>query len=150
MSYGKATLEPSEITSRIFLGTRRHAGKLDVSFNACLSVGNRAPCDPVAGVDYLHIPLADNGPVTHDDFTACMEFVLDYLARGERVLVCCDAGRNRSAAIVTAVLVIADEFPSWAAAFDHVKSRRPCVRCNLIVVESVLENLLLTLKEAKK
>lgn len=79
MSYGKATAAPSQITDRIFLGSNKHAGELDASFGTCLSVGSRMPRNRLDTIDYMYVPLLDNGPVTASDFSTCIEFVLTHL-----------------------------------------------------------------------
>ena len=85
------------------------------------------------------MPLADNGEVSASDFAACVDFAAAQLSKhGKRILIHCDAGRNRSAAIVTALLVLRGEFPDWDAAYAYVKSQRGCVGCNSKVKESVM------------
>jgi hypothetical protein len=84
MSFGKATPTPSQITGRVWLGSNKHAGELDASFSTCLSVGSRAPRKRLSTIDYLHVPLLDNGPVAASDFSTCVEFVIAHLARMRR------------------------------------------------------------------
>jgi hypothetical protein len=142
MSFGKATPAPSHITGRIWLGSNKHAGELDETFGACLSVGSRTPRNRLSTIDYLHVPLQDNGPVTDDDFSACIEFIILHLSTDDmKILIHCDAGRNRSAAIVTALLILQGQFSDWDEAFAHVKSKRECAGCNSKVKESVLAAL---------
>jgi protein-tyrosine phosphatase len=139
MSYGKATPTPSQITDRVWLGSNKHAGEIDASFSACLSVGNRTPRKRLVTVEYLHVPLLDNGPVSASDFSTCVDFVRAH--DGEKILISCAAGRNRSAAITTALLVLQGQFPSFEEAYAFVKRQRPCVHCNRVVRESVLAAL---------
>jgi hypothetical protein len=142
MSWGKATPMPSQITDRIWLGSNKHAGELDASFGGCLSVGSRTPHKRLWTIDYLHVPLLDNGAMTASDFSNCMEFVLTHLRNDEKkVLIHCDAGRNRSAAIVTALLVHTGQFSGWDESYAYVKAQRECVQCNPRVKESVLAAL---------
>lgn len=61
--------------------------------------------------------------------------------QGHRVLCHCNAGRNRSAAIVTGLLIYTGKFSDWDKAFAYVKSKRECVGCNSKVKESVLAAL---------
>jgi protein-tyrosine phosphatase len=142
MSYGKATPAPSQITSRILLGSNKHADALDASYSACLSVGSRTPRNRIDAIDYLFVPLQDNGPVAASDFSTCIEFVLAHLLNDEKkILIHCNAGRNRSAAIVTGLLILQGQFSGWDEAYASVKSKRECAGCNSKVKESVLDAL---------
>lgn len=125
MSFGKATPTPSQITGRVWLGSNKHAGALDASFSTCLSVGSRAPRKRLSTIDYLHVPLLDNGPVAASDFSTCVEFVIAHVAADEKkILTHCDAGRNRSAAIVTALLILQGQFSGWDESYAYVKAQR--------------------------
>lgn len=139
MSYGKVTVMPTQLTSRVWLGSNKHAENLDASFGACLSLGSRQPRNRIDMVDYLYVPILDNGPVTASDFLKCVEFASPYLGYGEKgILIHCDAGRNRSAAIVAGLFVYAECLPDFEKAFAYVKSKRPCAQCNRNVKESVV------------
>lgn len=142
MSWGKATPTPSQITDRIWLGSNKHAGELDETFGSCLSVGSRTPRNRLSTIDYLYVPLLDNGPVAASDFSTCIEFVIAHLLKDElKILIHCDAGRNRSAAIVTALLILRGQFSNWADSYEYVRSQRKCVQCNPEVRESIQEIL---------
>jgi protein-tyrosine phosphatase len=149
MSWGKATAAPSQITDLIFIGSNKHAADL-ASANpegiaAVLNVGDRRKYKQADSVEYRRVRLEDAGPVSQDDFNSCVDFIKTHAERGNRILVHCNAGRNRSTAIVIGFLLTTGQFSRWTAAFKYVESKRECAGCNSIVKESVLEILWLAL-----
>lgn len=141
MSFGKATAEPSQITDLIFIGSNRHAASLATEnpfgIRAVLNVGTRQ-YEQADSIEYKSVPLEDAGPVSRDDFLACIGFIKTHVGLGSRILIHCNAGRNRSAAIIIGYLLAAEQCPDWDDAFEYVKSRRECVGCHPKVKESVL------------
>lgn len=63
-------------------------------------------------------------------FEDCFSFMDEATGCGGCVLVHCNAGISRSAAIVIAYLMKRGHSMSFQEAFDHVKSRRPRIRPN--------------------
>jgi protein-tyrosine phosphatase len=145
MSWGKATGAPSQITDFIFIGSNKHAGDLAAcnpsGIKAALNVGDRREYAKVDSVEYKRVRLEDTGPVSQDDFNSCVDFIKTHTERGNRILIHCNAGRNRSTAIVIGFLLTTGQFSRWTAAFKYVKSRRECAGCNTAVKESILANL---------
>jgi protein-tyrosine phosphatase len=145
MSWGKATAVPSQITDLIFIGSNRHAADL-ASANpegiaAVLNVGDRRLYKQEKSVEYKRVRLEDPGPISQDDFNSCVDFIKTHTERGNRILVHCNAGRNRSTAIVIGFLLTTGQLSRWTTAFKYVKSKRGCVGCNSVVKKSVIANL---------
>jgi protein-tyrosine phosphatase len=145
MSWGKATIEPSQITDLVFLGSNRHGENLAMEnpsgIKAVLNVGSRRQYEQADSIEYKRVPLEDAGPVSLNDFKACIEFIRAHVDQGNKILVHCNAGRNRSTAMVIGFLLAAGEFMDWQEAFNHVKFKRDCVQCHSKVRESVIDNL---------
>lgn len=140
MSWGKSTAEPTQITDQIFLGSRRYAANLVVdnpsAIGAVLNVGT-GRCSQVDSIDYMHVPILDAGPISRDDLVACLAFIYYHVDRGARVLIHCNAGRNRSAAIAIAHLLVTGISADWNEAFHFVKSKRACVGVRVAIRVSV-------------
>lgn len=86
--------------------------------------------DGSGGIRYLRLPLYDS---LDEDIlrylpTAC-QFIDDCLARGEKVLIHCQAGVSRSASVCIAWLMLRRGL-SYQQAYMAVKSRRSCVNPN--------------------
>ena len=144
MSYGKATAAPSHITDLIFIGSRRHAANLTAdnpsAINAVLNVGSGRYAREDS-IEYKHVPLPDAGPIPPGDLTACISFIRTHVDQGRRILVHCNAGRNRSPAIAIGYLLATGQSADWNDAFHFVKSKRECVGVRVAIRESVLSAL---------
>jgi len=142
MSYGKATAAPTQITDLIFIGSNKHGRDLAVSnpsgIRAVLNVGDRGEYAKADSIDYRRISLLDSGPVSRDELVACLAFVYYHVNRGSRVLIHCNAGRNRSAAIAIAHFVISGQARDWDTAYKYVKSRRESVGVRVAIRMSIL------------
>jgi len=86
----------------------------------------------------MRIPLRDSGPVSLDELVACLAFIHYHVDRGSRVLIHCNAGRNRSAAIATAHFVISGQALDWDTALRFMKSKRECVGVRVEIRMSIL------------
>lgn len=69
-------------------------------------------------VAYLSRGVRDEDTPTPEDLDAWTEFALPYLRRGQRVLVHCEAGQNRSACIAALLVTL-----STGVHYDTVASR---------------------------
>jgi protein-tyrosine phosphatase len=141
----KATAAPSQITDLIFLGSKRHAMNLAQEnlsgIKAVLDVASRRPYAQADSIEYKRVPLQDTEPISSDNFEACIEFIQAHVNGGNKILVHCYAGRNRSTAIVIGFLLASKQYQTWKDAFQYIKSKRECVGCNSKVKESVLAAL---------
>ncbi|MPZ47973.1 MAG: hypothetical protein GEU75_01430 [Dehalococcoidia bacterium] len=94
---------------------------------AVLEVRNEAEDDKLAlrgfGIHYLHFSLAKGEVPMIGELEQVVEWVLDELDVGEKVLIHCDDGRQRSALIAKATLV-ALGFPLHAAD-DFLRRAQP-------------------------
>jgi alkylated DNA repair dioxygenase AlkB len=140
MTWGKATPFPSQITQHLFIGSNAHAAALatanPLNIGAVLNVGTRRDYKQAPGIEYQRVPLEDTGAVTVQDFNTCMAFIEKH--RDNNLLVHCNAGRNRSAAIVIGYLLKTGAFAGWRDAFRFIKGKREMVGCHSIVRDSIL------------
>jgi protein-tyrosine phosphatase len=74
------------------------------------------------GIELLHLPTPDLGPLVAAQLERGVAFVGDRLARGRRVLVHCEHGIGRSATLALCVLVAGGMPP--LAALELTKQRR--------------------------
>ncbi len=141
MSYGKATAAPTQITDLIFIGSNKHGRDLAVNnpsgIRAVLNVGDRSEYAKADSIDYRRIPLLDSGPVFRDELVACLAFIYYHVNRGSRVLIHCNSGRNRSAAIAIAHFLISGQARDWDTVYRYVKSKRECVGVRVAIRVSV-------------
>jgi protein-tyrosine phosphatase len=92
----------------------------------------------VESIEYKNVLLQDAGPISLNDFKACIDFIQTHVDRGDKILVHCSAGRNRSTAIVVGYLLVSGAYKNWADAFKYVKSKRKGIGCRHQLIESVL------------
>lgn len=131
----------SEITDSLFVGRRPRVGDTAALKAAgithvvsCLPEGER---DTVSflGDDFecLFVPLADG---IHEDIATVFPVVFDFAAvakeasAGAKLLVHCEVGVSRSAAVAIA-LVMKSENKTFFDAYAHVRSRRPDILPNI-------------------
>lgn len=142
MSYGKATAAPTQITDQIFIGSNKHGRDLAVSnpsgIRAVLNVGTRGDYARANSIDYMSVPLLDSGPVSRDEQVACLAFIHYHTDRGSRVLIHCNAGRNRSAAIAIAHFLISGHARDYDTALRFIKSKREMCQIRLEIRMSIL------------
>ena len=106
-----------------------------------LCVGTRQPYPLPSGVISKRVPLRDAGPIPPDELRSCIEFVRASVNGNLKILVHCNAGRNRSTAIVVAFLLATGQYESWADAFAFVKSKRNAIGVCVRNRESVITGL---------
>jgi hypothetical protein len=76
------------------------------------------------GVESLYLPVEDFAPLDFDLLEEGLAFIREHKGLGNRVLVACGAGINRSSAFCT-VALRAEEEMSLFEAFKEVKSKHP-------------------------
>lgn len=96
-------------------------GVVDLRQEACDDVARLA----LHGIEHLHLPTEDHGPVTLEHLRAGVAFAGRVLDAGRRVLVHCQHGIGRSAVLALCVLVARGHAPLDALAL--AKSRRDLV-----------------------
>lgn len=77
-----------------------------------------------AGIDWLHLPVADFGVPEDLNWPAVRDQALDVLAQKRRVLVHCFGGCGRSGMMVLRLMIAAGEAPDVALA--RLRQVRPC------------------------
>ncbi|KAI1789918.1 DSPc-domain-containing protein [Ganoderma leucocontextum] len=92
------------------------------SVDAHAAQGNKLEC---YRLDILDSSSADLRP----HLEATVRWIDERLRRGINVLVHCQQGVSRSAAVVIAYLIYAHSM-TYDAAFDFVKRKRPCIKPN--------------------
>lgn len=99
----------SFITDQLYLGSQEDAFSSEFMSQeptAVLNVAANVPMTPHAVVEYLHLPMYDNGTQDLLSFIPpAIDFINRNRKRGVRVLVHCLAGISRSASIVIAYLM---------------------------------------------
>ncbi len=76
---------------------------------AIVDLRTEAHIDPdeaaAAGLDVFRLPVADGAAPTQQQLIEGVAWVLDQTSRGNRVLICCRAGRGRSVTLACSVLL---------------------------------------------
>ncbi len=88
------------------------------------------------GITSLYLPVNDMSPVKHELFKQGTEFVLTEKKKGNKILVACAAGVNRSSAFCIATLKESEGL-SLLDAFKEVKRNRPQIMPHELVWESL-------------
>lgn len=120
---------PAKLTGYLFLGDFCAAEKKeqlkDLGITHILNVDDESECLFPDDFSYLHYKIEDGGkdPKIVECFEAATCFVRQALENGDRVLVHCFMGINRSATVAIAVLM---NIEGWTLreAYEHVKACR--------------------------
>jgi protein-tyrosine phosphatase len=88
------------------------------------------------GINLLYIPVRDMSPISAEHFKQGVEFVLAEKEKGNKILVACAAGVNRSSAFCIASLKEAEGL-SLLEAFKEVKKNHPIAMPQEFVWESL-------------
>ena len=122
---------PDMVLPNLYIGNLSQAKNKEVLNNlqiqsiVQISDSNQPPLYP-NDFDYHTVSLPDNNKVGLDDFFfETIRFIKEKMEKG-RVLVHCNAGISRSAAVVMGFLIYYNEM-NYQEAFDLVKKNRPCI-----------------------
>ena len=114
-----------EIRSWLFIGSYRDTKNLSYltlkSINAMLQLAETVEQPDIIS---LYLPVEDLAPISEIHIRQGVDFIKHHKARGNRVLVACGAGINRSSSFSAAALK-EEEGMSLFEAFKEVKRHHP-------------------------
>jgi protein-tyrosine phosphatase len=90
----------------------------------------------LSGITSLYLSVSDMSPIKHEHFKQGVEFVLTEKKKGNKILVACAAGINRSTGFCIATLKEAEGL-SLLDAFKEVKRSRPQIMPHELVWKSL-------------
>lgn len=124
---------PAKISDFIYLGSQDSCVEsviLEYNFKYVLSVGVDAPYKHpnviYKFVDCLDLPECELQTL----LSKCIPFIKTAVNECSNILVHCNAGVSRSAAVVIAYLILIEKF-SYTEAFSFVKKSRNCINPNV-------------------
>ncbi|MGB8981630.1 MAG: dual specificity protein phosphatase [Anaerolineales bacterium] len=110
-----------QIRPWLFIGSYRDTNNLSYltykSIGAMLQLAEKVE---QPGITSLYLPVEDLAPISSQHIRQGLDFIMDHKARGNRVLIACGAGINRSSAFSAAALK-EDEKLGLLEAFKQVK-----------------------------
>jgi protein-tyrosine phosphatase len=116
----------SAVTPQLWIGRLpAHAHELPQGVNAVVDMCAELPCTAPT-LHYRCVPALDLLPLTTDQLTRAAEAIERSLMAAP-VLVCCALGYSRSAAAITAWLIISGHAASVEAAISCIRAARPMV-----------------------
>ena len=89
------------------------------------------------GIHFLHLPTPDWHPLTPEDMETGAAWVLDEMAKGNKVLVHCQHGIGRSVILVAAVLVKMGY--TWQEAMRFIRAKRAGAGPHADQIEALVE-----------
>eukprot|EP00929_Paragymnodinium_shiwhaense_P004744 TRINITY_DN10589_c0_g1_i1.p1 TRINITY_DN10589_c0_g1~~TRINITY_DN10589_c0_g1_i1.p1 ORF type:complete len:313 (+),score=36.50 TRINITY_DN10589_c0_g1_i1:262-1200(+) len=111
--------------------------RLGISHVICMTESPPFLLQASASVDMLHLPVEDMPSANiYELLDRAVEYICTHVARGGRVLVHCQAGRSRSAAVSAAFLLRATRC-SLQAAVEAVRVARSVVNINYGFLEQL-------------
>jgi protein-tyrosine phosphatase len=114
----------NEIRPWLYIGDYNDSQSKNIlDFKAITSVLQLAGAIKLPGINFLYVPVKDLHPISAEHLKEGVAFVLAEKEKGNKILVACAAGVNRSAAFCVASLKEAEGL-SLLAAFREVKKNR--------------------------
>jgi len=114
-----------EIRPWLYIGKYRDTLQLDYlrskSIQAMLQLAEKVEQPNIAS---LYLPVEDLAPVSNEHIRQGVDFIREHKAKGNRVLVACGAGINRSSSFCAAALKEEEELTLFEA-FKGVKRMHP-------------------------
>ena len=114
-----------EIRPWLYIGKYRDTLQLDYlrskSIQAMLQLAEKVEQPNIAS---LYLPVEDLAPVSNEHIRQGVDFIREHKAKGNRVLVACGAGINRSSSFCAAALKEEEELTLFKA-FKEVKRLHP-------------------------
>lgn len=114
-----------EIRPWLFIGAYRDTmNKSYLDLNSIRAMLQLAEHVEQPGIVSLYLPVEDVAPISHEHIRRGVDFIREHKQKGNRVLVACGAGVNRSSAFSAAALKEVDGLGLFDA-FKEVKKRHP-------------------------
>jgi protein-tyrosine phosphatase len=114
-----------QIRPWLFIGSHRETNNLSyLTFKSIRAMLQLAEKVEQPGITSLYLPVEDLAPISGEHIRQGVDFIKEHKAKGNRVLVACGAGINRSSAFSTAALK-EEEGLSLFEAFKEVKRCHP-------------------------
>jgi len=142
-----ASMSPSLILPTLFLGSKKDSTKVErlkeLQITHILSVmGGKQHL--VSGCKHLSVPMADNGNTSLEEvMDRSFDFIEESQQDGNKILIHCHRGQNRSATVVIAWLMtksLMNETPmSMHEAYRFVKERRDVVHPSNLYIQQLRE-----------
>ena len=114
-----------QIRPWLFIGSYRDTKNLSyLTFKSIRAMLQLAEKVEQPGIISLYLPIEDLAPISSQHLRQGIHFIKEHKAQGNRVLIACGAGMNRSSAFSAAVLK-EEENLSLLEAFKQVKHCHP-------------------------
>ncbi len=114
-----------QIRPWLFIGSYRETNDLSyLRFKSIRAMLQLAEKVEQPGITCLYLPVEDLAPISNQHLRQGVDFVKEHKAKGDRILIACGAGINRSSAFATAALK-EEENLSLFEAFKQVKHCHP-------------------------
>ena len=114
-----------QIRPWLFIGSYRDTKNLSyLAFKSIRAMLQLAEQVEQPGITSLYLPVEDLAPISNQHIRQGVDFIKEHKAKGNRVLVACGAGMNRSSAFSAAALKEIEEL-SLFEAFKQVKYCHP-------------------------
>ena len=133
----------TQVWERLFIGGIDNAEELAEGNPHCITTVVSLLEIPVEvkrkGVNYLHLPIADDEPVPFRQFTTVMDAIAKSIRKGNPLLHC-GVGVSRAPSLAAAYMD-AVGFKNVDAALKEIRQVRPFIHPSTVLVESPKENL---------
>jgi dual specificity phosphatase 12 len=133
----------TQIWERLFLGSIADAEQLAEAnpsgITTVVSLSEIPVGSKLRGINYLHLPIADDEPVPVGKFDRILDAIAENIRWGT-VLVHCASGISRAPSMAAAYMD-AFGYKGIDAALDEIRKVRPFIQPSTVLVESLKENL---------
>jgi protein-tyrosine phosphatase len=133
----------TQVWERLFLGGLNDAKRLAKGnphrIDMVISLCETSVASKRRGVSYVHIPIADDQPVSVGDFDRIMDAIAENVRWGI-VLVHCGVGISRAPSM-TAAWMATVGYKNIDAAIEEIRLVRPFIAPSTVLLNSVKEHL---------
>ncbi len=130
--FGMSAQHFSQLNDTFFIGGQPGRGGLKTlqawGVTAVVSMRRHKPSAMPKGMQLLHLPTADHGPIALEDLQKGVNFIAKQVETGGKVYVHCRMGEGRAASMAIAYLVSQGMFLNDAVHF--IKQRRVFINPN--------------------